>query len=244
MVPPRLARCGQLPPVLKALRDHPRPKRDPGSKAGVSREEEELAGDQLVCAGASACRCGVNCWRPNCCSSCSSGRKPTTPCGWWPGRKNAIVGMLMMLKACERAGLASTSTLTTSTAPSYLAASFSISGATILHGPHHAAQKSTTTRRSLLSTSSSKFASVATLMSAIVDCVPFSAGAVDALAGDRLDHAICLEHALVRKAIENGAPVSSRGHQAGCAQHRQVLAHVRHLATDVARQVAHGTLAA
>ncbi len=78
-----------------------------------------------------------------------------------------------MLKACDRPGLASTSTLTTSTAPSYLAASFSISGATILHGPHQAAQKSTTTGRSDLSTSSSKFASVATLISAMDETDPF-----------------------------------------------------------------------
>src|SRR5919198_222288 len=36
----------------------------------------------------------VYCARPNCASSCSIGRKPTTPIGCWPGRKNAIVGML------------------------------------------------------------------------------------------------------------------------------------------------------
>ena len=36
--------------------------------------------------------------------------------------------------------------------PSYLAASFSISGATILQGPHQAAQKSTSTGLSLLMT--------------------------------------------------------------------------------------------
>ena len=64
-------------------------------------------------------------------------------------RKNAIVGMLRMLNACDRPGLASTSTFTTWTVPSYLAASFSISGATILQGPHQVAQKSTTTGFSL-----------------------------------------------------------------------------------------------
>ena len=50
--------------------------------------------------------------------------------------KKAIVGMLMMLKARWSAGFASMSTFTTSTAPSYFSASRSISGATILHGPH------------------------------------------------------------------------------------------------------------
>ena len=90
-----------------------------------------------------------------------AGRKPTTPCGCSPGLKYAMVGMLMIPNACDRRGLASTSTLTTSTTPSYLAASFSISGATILHGPHQAAQKSTTTGLSLLSTRASKVSSVA-----------------------------------------------------------------------------------
>jgi hypothetical protein len=35
------------------------------------------------------------------CSSCSSGRKPTTPWGCAPGLKNAMTGMLRMLKACD-----------------------------------------------------------------------------------------------------------------------------------------------
>src|SRR5204863_746425 len=66
---------------------------------------------------------------PKWASSASIGRAPATPIGWAPGRKNAIVGMLMMLNAWEIRGFASTSTLTTSTAPSYFAAIFSISGA-------------------------------------------------------------------------------------------------------------------
>ena len=75
--------------------------------------------------------------------------------------------MLMMLNAREMPGFASTSTLTTSTAPLYFSASFSISGATILQGPHQAAQKSTTTGRSAWMTSSSKVESVACLISAM-----------------------------------------------------------------------------
>jgi hypothetical protein len=84
--------------------------------------------------------------------------------GCFPGAKNAIVGMLMMLNARESPGFASTSTLTMSMEPSYFAASFSISGATSLHGPHQAAQKSTTTGLSLCRTSASNVASVATLI--------------------------------------------------------------------------------
>src|SRR5207247_8512118 len=72
--------------------------------------------------------------RPNCASSASIGRAPATPSGCWPGRKKAIVGMLMMLKACDMRGLASTSILTKLTLPSFLAALLSISGAIILKG--------------------------------------------------------------------------------------------------------------
>src|SRR5687767_13204428 len=132
--------------------------------------------------------------------------------------------MLMMLNACESRGFASTSTLTTSTLPSYFAASFSISGATILHGPHQAAQKSTTVGRSDLRTSSSKFASVAILISAIGIRSPFCAR----LARDVLDEAIGLEDSGVRKAIEDGAAVPPGRHEPGAPQHGQVLAHVGH----------------
>jgi hypothetical protein len=115
----------------------------------------------------------------NCVSSCSAGRKPTTPIGCLPGAKKAIVGMLMMLKARDRPGFASTSTLTMSMEPSYFAASFSISGATSLHGPHQAAQKSTTTGRSLCRTSASKVASVAVLIAIGGDPFSRSAGLLD-----------------------------------------------------------------
>src|SRR5690349_18701028 len=147
--------------------------------------------------------------------------------------------MLRMLNAWEMAGLASTSTLTTSTAPSYLAASFSISGATILQGPHHAAQKSTTTGRSDLSTSSSKFASVPILMSAIGEPVSF----LLALLRDVLDEPIRLEDPRVGKAVVDRVAVASRGDEPGAAKDGQVLAHVRHLATDALAEVGHRQLA-
>src|SRR3990172_7854495 len=122
--------------------------------------------------------------------------------------------MLRMLNAWDRPGLASTSTLTTSTEPSYFAASFSISGATILHGPHQAAQKSTTTGRSDLRTSSSKFASVATLISAM----GFGPFPLCALAGDVLDQSVGLEDARVREAGEDRAAVAPAGYAAGAPQ--------------------------
>src|SRR5215204_3325531 len=168
----------------------------------------------------------------NCCSSCSSGRNPNTAIGCWPGRKKAIVGMLMIRKACERRGFASTSTLTTSMEPSYFSASFTISGATILQGPHHAAQKSTTTGRSDLRTISSKVASVTCLISAM-ERGPFSAST-----GEGLDEVICLEDALVREAIEDGAAFAACRDKARAAEYRQVLAHVGDLATDGRRQLA------
>src|SRR5882757_1209988 len=144
--------------------------------------------------------------------------------------------MLRMLNACESCGLASTSTLTTSTLPAYFAASFSISGATILHGPHHDAQKSTRTGLSFLITIDSNVASVAALMSAMRD--PFSP-----LPGDRLNETVGLEDARVGEAVIHGAAVPTRRHEAGAAKNGQVLAHVRDLAADPNRQVADGELA-
>src|SRR5688572_22700260 len=139
--------------------------------------------------------------------------------------------MLMMLNACESRGFASTSTLTTSTLPSYFAASFSISGATILQGPHHTAQKSTTVGRSDLRTSSSNVSSVTCLISAI-DVPP------PALAGDVLDKSVRLEDTVVRKSIEDGVAVTPAGHETRSAEHSEVLAHVGDLAADPGAEVA------
>src|SRR5438093_3765845 len=114
--------------------------------------------------------------------------------------------MLMMLKACEMRGLASTSTLTTSTAPSYLAAIFSISGATILQGPHQVAQKSTTVGLSFFSTSCSNVSSVACWMPMGVFLSSLGCararlwtigGLSGALAGQALDEPVGLEDAHV-----------------------------------------------
>src|ERR1035437_2177203 len=107
------------------------------------------------------------CERPNLASNCSAGMAPTTAIGCCPGRKKAIVGSVMIWRACETPGLASTSILTTSIESPYFWASFSSSGATIRHGPHQAAQKSTITGRCALRTTSSKVSSVTALTSAI-----------------------------------------------------------------------------
>lgn len=48
-----------------------------------------------------------------------------------------------MLKRADSSGFASVSTFNTSARPATFFATLAISGATIRHGPHHAAQKST-----------------------------------------------------------------------------------------------------
>src|SRR4051794_33877285 len=144
--------------------------------------------------------------------------------------------MLMIPNACDSRGLASTSTFTTSTTPSYLAASFSISGATILHGPHQVAQKSTTTGLLLLSTIASKVSSVAILISAtgrlLSPARPAVAMRSARSAGDGLENLVGLEDLGIREPVVDGAPVAARRDEAGRAQHGEVLAHVRHLARD------------
>ena len=67
-----------------------------------------------------------------------------------------------------------------------------------MQGPHHAAQKSTTTGRSDLRTRSSKFASVAILISAIWEPISF----LVRLARDVLDETIGLEDTRVGEAVD------------------------------------------
>ena len=64
------------------------------------------------------------------------------------------------------AGTASVSTLATSTRPAVLFAIVASSGAIILHGPHHSAQKSTTTGTAAFATSASNVAASGTSMGA------------------------------------------------------------------------------
>src|SRR5215212_10132322 len=101
-------------------------------------------------------------------STISLGSAPTTAFGSSPGSKNAMVGMLETPKWPASAVSASTSTFATFTEPSYSAAIWSIIGATCLHGPHHAAQKSTKTGTSEFKTSSSKVSTVTAIGSDIL----------------------------------------------------------------------------
>src|SRR3954471_3037295 len=71
--------------------------------------------------------------------------------------------------AWETAGLSSTLTLASTTWPSVSATTFSMMGPSVRHGPHHGAQRSTTTGTSLerSTTSCSKVASVTSMYGAV-----------------------------------------------------------------------------
>src|SRR5690606_41094764 len=77
-----------------------------------------------------------------------------------PSRKNRMLGIDRTLNRTVVRWLLSTSSLATLTLPAYSLASSSMTGATIRHGPHHAAQKSTIARPFASSISVPKFASV------------------------------------------------------------------------------------
>jgi hypothetical protein len=62
-----------------------------------------------------------------------------------PFSNNVIVGMAETRKRRPRDGTSSVFTFATSKRPAVSLATFRTSGATILHGPHHGAQKSTST---------------------------------------------------------------------------------------------------
>ncbi len=70
-----------------------------------------------------------------------------------PFFKNTTVGMFIIPKCSQQSGFSSTSHLRISTTPSYSEASSSTIGDIFRHGPHHSAQKSTTTRESDANTS-------------------------------------------------------------------------------------------
>src|SRR6187455_2988691 len=73
-----------------------------------------------------------------------------------------------MLYLADVAPLASTSSLPTFTRPLYCSATASTVGANARHGPHHAAQKSINTGTVDLATSESKFASVISIVLALM----------------------------------------------------------------------------
>src|SRR6185369_15755294 len=89
--------------------------------------------------------------------------------------------------------LESTSTLTTFILPAYSTASWSMVGAMTLHGPHHAAQKSTRTGTDDLSTSCSKFASVTAAAFAMILPLHTSCDSIAVLLMSRGTHSVHTE---------------------------------------------------
>lgn len=75
-----------------------------------------------------------------------------------PPTKTAKVGIERILMLPAMPGCVSVFTFATSNSPAARPASFMTSGATIRHGPHHGAQKSTSTGRDALLTSAVKAA--------------------------------------------------------------------------------------
>ncbi len=92
----------------------------------------------------------------------ASGSAPTNVSTTCPSRSAKTAGIDWTANAWATCGLSSTSTLASSTAPPVSATTFSRIGPSVLHGPHHSAQRSTTTGtvvdRSM--TTSAKVASV------------------------------------------------------------------------------------
>ena len=88
------------------------------------------------------------------------GTAPTTVSTFCPPLKIINVGMLLMPYWLATFGFSSVFNLKTLIFPSKSFEIYSTTGATILHGPHHGAQKSTNTGRSLWSTSLSNEESV------------------------------------------------------------------------------------
>src|SRR5262249_48320527 len=91
-----------------------------------------------------------------------------------PSLNRIIVGIDTTWKSRAVAGFESTSSLATVSAPAFSPAISSSTGATILHGPHHVAQKSTRTGVLLESTSLENESSV-TLTVLLVFSVPVTA---------------------------------------------------------------------
>src|SRR3954471_13852189 len=93
------------------------------------------------------------------CSSFCFGAAPTWREASSPFLKSISVGIDMIPYFAAVAGFSSTLSFTIFTLPFIVPASSSSAGAIILHGPHHSAQKSTTTGSAHLSTCASKSAS-------------------------------------------------------------------------------------
>jgi hypothetical protein len=82
---------------------------------------------------------------PNRCSKATRGSAPTTRSTSFPSRITTSSGIDCAPNLVASPGFASTSTFTTLRCPACRSARSSSTGEIIRHGPHHAAQKSTTT---------------------------------------------------------------------------------------------------
>src|ERR1700712_2236938 len=100
----------------------------------------------------------------NSASRAALGLAPTTCLTGLPPWKTSIVGIDRIWYCCAISGLASMSSLAMVTLSPCLAEISSRIGATMRHGPHHSAQKSTMTGLSDIRTSASKLASVTFLV--------------------------------------------------------------------------------
>src|SRR5574338_20731 len=128
-------------------------------------DNPEVRNTQL---GQHCCCRGVSYAVPECCANRESmislnwrfGRAPTRRSTACPPLKKRIVGMLMTWYRPAISGFSSVLSLHTFSFPAYSPANSSIIGATIWHGPHHTAQKSTNTSSGAFITSVSHVASL------------------------------------------------------------------------------------
>src|SRR5215472_2558304 len=121
--------------------------------------------------------------------------RPTSDSTTWPPLKMRMVGMPRIWNLKETLGFSSTLSLPTVTLPAYSAASASTVGAMRLQGPHHSAQKSTSTGAPAFSTSCSKFPSVKVCMCSFA-----------IRSGPLLEHSIVYFDVLFRRTVPRKIP--------------------------------------
>jgi hypothetical protein len=129
-----------------------------GSSSAASRSESSSP-----FASSSSAREGAS--ESNSSSTFAFGTAPTNSPATSPSRKALTAGMPCTPKRAARPWLASTSTFASTTLPSRACSAASSAGPSVRHGPHHSAQKSTTTGTSFerSTTSRSKLASVTSI---------------------------------------------------------------------------------
>src|ERR1035437_10412777 len=122
-----------------------------------------------------------------------SGSAPTNVSTILPSCTAKTAGIDWTAKAWDTLGFASTSTLTSSTAPLVSPMTFSRMGPSVLHGPHHSAHRSTTTG-TLIERSMTAVANVASVTS-------FTQTSLTALEADGEGHPPLLAFATMESAV-------------------------------------------